>query len=112
MAMALHGAPAADSRLYGAPLPLHRIFRCTGWCEALVPLAAACRDIADVVSRDAGPARAQGCLAPRAAGRNLALGAAVWGWGIVQVALREMYHGMAGGWGALVFSGSHHLRFS
>ena len=30
-------------------------------------------------ARNVGLARAQGCLAPRAAGRNLALGAAVWG---------------------------------
>ena len=80
--------------------------------EGEEPLAAAHRDIDDVVSRDAEPARAQGCLAPRAAGRNLALGAAVWGWGSVRVAVREMYRGMAGGWGAPVFSGSHHLRIS
>ena len=75
--MLLHGAPAADSRSYRAPLPLRRAFRCTGWCGALVPLAAAHRDIADVVSRDAEPARAQGCPAPRVVGRNLALGAPV-----------------------------------
>ena len=30
-------------------------------------------------ARNAGLARARGCLAPRTAGRNLALGAAVWG---------------------------------
>ena len=77
MTMTLHGAPAADSRSYRALLPLHRAFRCTGWCGALVPLAAAHRDIADVVSRDAELARAQGCLAPWAVGRNPALGAPV-----------------------------------
>ena len=62
----------------GAALPPHRACRCTGWRGALVVLAAVHRDAADVVPQDAGPARAQGCLAPRAAGRKLALGAAVW----------------------------------
>ena len=42
-----YGASAADARIPGPLLLLHRIRRCTGWCGALVPLAAACRDNAD-----------------------------------------------------------------
>ena len=72
------GFPADDSRTSGPPLPLHRTCRCTGWCGELVPLEAAHRDNAEPSHGTyAGSARAQGCLAPRAVDRSMALGAAV-----------------------------------